>query len=181
MKILSDAYLMRLLSDGYQWPMSVLLKRYGNMVYRLVSRLLQDSDEVDDIAQEVFIKVWMKAADYDEKYKLSTWIYHIAYNLSVDCLRELDRKAVFESEYGVFSDGSLNFADPTVKDDFRKLLKIVLSKLTPSQRGVFCLSELEGLSYKEISYITGMTYDSIKSNLYLARKNIRNTLQRRYK
>lgn len=72
MRLISDIRLMELLAKGDSWPLRVLMKRYGDMVYRMAARFLCDAVAADDITQEVFIRVWRNAMDYDPTFKLST-------------------------------------------------------------------------------------------------------------
>ena len=72
---------------------------------------------------------------------------------------------------------SVPFSDPVEKEDAERLLKHALERLSPSQRTVFYLSEILGVPHDEISEITGMGYDSVKSNLYHARKNIKEMIE----
>ena len=179
MRLISDIRLMELLAKGDSWPLRVLMKRYGDMVYRMAARFLCDAVAADDITQEVFIRVWRNAMDYDPTFKLSTWLYRITYNLLVDTARREKIRMDAESDYGRLSRNTEVFVDNVDRDDFKRLFKSAIARLTPAQKAVFCLKEIEGLPQKEIAAITGMSSDSVKSNLYLARKHVRRTLEAR--
>lgn len=179
MKFLSDIQLMALLAGGFTWPMNILIKRYGDMVYRFAVRFLCDEAEAEDVSQEVFIKVWKNASSYDRTHRLSTWIYRITYNLLIDKSRDIRRRAEAMAGYKMLSSDKEDFRDKIDAEDFERLYRTIVLKLSPAQRTVFCLSEIEQMKNDEIAEVTGMTRDSVKSNLYLARKNVREMLEPR--
>ncbi len=174
---MTDAQAVRDVAKGGTRALRLLMDRYGDMVYRLVLSVLCDRDEADDVAQEVFIKVWKNASRYDPAYNFSTWVCRMAYNLSIDRLRKAGRRRRADSEQYMMRGQSVPFSDPVEKEDAERLLKHALERLRPSQRTVFYLSEILGVPHDEISEITGMGYDSVKSNLYHARKNIKEMIE----
>lgn len=141
----------------------------------LAFRLLCDQDDAKDAVQETFIKAWKNISKYKHQYKFSTWIYKIASNVCCDKLRT-ERKVskVNIADYDLHID-----ADQENLFDNKKLKELITNAtegLTPKQKLVFTLSELEELKIEEISAITGLTPAKIKSNLYLARKRIKSKI-----
>ncbi len=150
---------------------------YRQMIYTLAFRLLCDEDDAKDAAQETFIKVWQNISQYKEQYAFSTWIYRIATNVCYDIRRRARRK---NTEIDI-ADCNLYFdADQDAQLNVQQLSELIRSiteRLTPKQRVVFTLSELEGLSVEEISQITGLSAAKIKSNLYLARRYVKSKIE----
>jgi RNA polymerase sigma factor, sigma-70 family len=152
-----------------------IVEEYRQLVYVLAFRLLCDEEDARDITQEIFIKVWQNISKYNRKYKFSTWIYKIASHACYDKLRvERKMSKVNLADCELYSDG---YPDEILNNkELKKLIIGISAGLTPKQKLVFTLSDLEELEVEEISVITGMTPAKIKSNLYLARKYIKSKI-----
>lgn len=157
-----------------------LVAAYQLLVFRLSFRLLCDEDEAKDMVQETFVKVWLSLDKYQPKYSFSTWIYKIASNVCYDRLRNLR-----SSPSGYPSDvdcSELNLASgedvesALTNDQLKDLILRFTHELTPKQKLVFTLCDVEGLAVSEVETITNLSAEKIKSNLFLARKNIRNKM-----
>lgn len=163
----------------------LLIRKFRPMVFKTALRMVCDEAEAEDITQEVFIRIWKQAHRYDSRYRLSTWLYRITCNLSIDCIRK-HRFQIFRlsrrSTGAEWKDISLPMENSSEEELIRsedwRIFKEAAMKLSPKQRAVFTLKELEGLDTEEVSRITGMDADRIKSNLYLARKAIKERLSR---
>lgn len=166
-----DRLLAGLVRMGSQRALSEVMERYSDMIWRLCLRLLGDSALADDITQEVFVRFWSKAGDYRPEFSLSTWLYRIAYNMCIDELRSLSARKCPDMPSEAPRSCSPDYG--LIRRDDALLVRKALAGLSPLQRTVFILREAEGLGYDEISRITGAGYDSLKSNLYIAKKKIR--------
>ncbi|MDR1154041.1 MAG: RNA polymerase sigma factor [Bacteroidales bacterium] len=150
------------------------------LVFRLAFRLLCSEDEAKDIVQETFIRVWLHLHRYQNHTRFSTWLYRIACNLCYDRLRTMKRSQ------GAFSTGidlsewdtpdGDDVEQSVINRDLKELITALTHDLTPKQRLVFTLRDIEGLELEEVREITGMSGAKIKSNLYLARQYIRNKI-----
>lgn len=157
-----------------------LVSEYQGMVYRLTFRLLCDEDEAMDMVQETFIKIWLSLDKYDGSSRFSTWIYKIACNTCYDRLRTLQRSPSFYSSVSAPIDCNMrskeNIEDILENKELAALIFRFTQELTPKQKLVFTLRDIEGLEVSEVVIITGMTAEKIKHNLYQARKQIRNKI-----
>lgn len=176
-----DAALMTEVVLGRHEALRLIMDRYMSMVSRTSYRILCDRSDSEDVTQEVFIKVWRNAASYDARYSISTWIYRITVNLCYDRMRRRRIMGVFSIRPAVYETSAPTALSP--EEDFitKETWAIFCrasQQLSPKQRTVFTLRDLEGLSTEETSSITGMTTDQIKSNLHFARKRIRQELER---
>lgn len=156
---------------------ALLVAEYQTLVFRLAFRLLCDEDEAKDMVQETFVKVWLSLDKYQQSCRFSTWIYKIACNVCYDRLRNL-RHSPSGYPSGVdCSDLNLPSGEDVesilVNDQLKELILRFTHELTPKQKLVFTLSDVEELTVSEIENITGLSAEKIKSNLFLARKNIR--------
>lgn len=157
-----------------------LVDEYQLLVFRLAFRLLCHEDEAKDMVQETFVKVWLSLDTYREEYRFSTWIYKIASNVCYDRLRSLHHSpsgylsSMDCSELNLLSGDDADSA--LVNGQLKELILRFTHELTPKQKLVFTLSDVEGLEVSEIETITGLSAAKIKSNLFLARKTIRSKM-----
>ncbi|NJO88398.1 MAG: RNA polymerase sigma factor [Chloroflexia bacterium] len=156
-----------------------IMQEYADYLFTLAFRLLRNDEEAKDIVQETFIKVWQNINSYKKEVKLTTWMYKICINLCFDKLKSKKRKPLvyeenFENIYKSIASESL------IESLDNKQLAMVIEQLaeglTPKQQLVFVLKDIQGLESDEIEEITGLEKGQVKSNLYYARKEIRNKL-----
>ena len=164
-----DLAAFRLLVEGHQ-----------RLVFCLAFRLLCDEEEAKDIVQETFVRVWLHLHRYDYHARFSTWLYKIACNLCYDRLRAIKRlsgSATLRVDVGKLNmPVGEDLEESVMNRDLKDFITTLTYGLTPKQRLVFTLRDLEGLAMEEVREISGMTGHKIKSNLYLARKHIREKL-----
>ena len=143
-------------------------------------KMLGDTDDARDVAQESFIKVWDRIDTYKSEFKFTTWLYKIVMNTCLDRLRKRAKyNTVFKqldnqnNQYATFSsDPSTEFEEKQLVD----FVRILSSRLSHKQHSVFVLHDLEEFSQDEISKILNMPKGGVKSNLYYARKAVRQSL-----
>ena len=142
----------------------------------LAIRISGNKADAEDIVQETFIKVWEKRSSIRQAESFIPWIRKIVVNRSYDYLRSKKRSREFIDRVEYINEGliSSDSADRIVAEkEVLSLLEWIGGNLSPKQRVVFVLSEIEGMSYKEISKITGLTGSSVKSNCYHAREKVK--------
>ncbi len=169
--------------NGDKTSFRKLLEFYQPFAYATAFRLVCNEYESEEIVQEAFIRVWKNLDRFDCNMRFTTWLYKIVVNLSYDKIRTariLQNKTDFDlSNYAILNKSSAeNIESGLINRELAEIIRILTGKLTPRQKLVFTLSELEGLSVDEIKTITGLTSQKIKSNLYCARQNIREKLDR---
>ena len=158
---------------------SLLVSTFQPLVFRLAFRLLCDEDEAKDMVQETFVKVWLALGKYNGECRFSTWLYKITCNTCYDRLRSLHHSPLYnEADYSVSanisSDDNVELA--VVNKQLRELILRYTDELSPRQRLIFTLRDIEELDVPEVQIITGLSAGIIKTTLYLARKNIRNKM-----
>ncbi|WP_243346717.1 RNA polymerase sigma factor [Parabacteroides sp. FAFU027] len=158
----------------------VIVESYQAMVFSLSFRLLCNEEEAKDTVQETFLKVWMNIEKYRTDTKFSTWIYTITTNLCLDKLKSA-RYTTTGSTQPEIAERLIspeNIEQQLINSDLGKIIETLAGELSPKQRVVFTLHYLEEIDIGEIAVITGMTTDKIKSNLFLARKTIKEKLEK---
>ena len=158
-------------SDAFKY----IVSEYQQLVYSLAFKLLCNEQEAEDVTQDTFIKVWQNMSRYKQQYKFSTWIYKITSNVCYDKLRSKNKMNTIDIEnYDCFLE--LNQEELLHNKELKKLIVKLTTGLTPKQKLIFTLSDLEEMKVEEIKIITGMTSAKIKSNLYLARKYMKSKI-----
>ncbi len=152
----------------------LIVKAYQKMLYALSFRLLCDEQEAKDVCQETFIKLWENLKSYNPKYNMSTWLYRICSNLCLDRMKKTQKSVSIETlsvKIKEISDEN-NQLKLLENEDMMLLIEGLTTKLTPKQKLVFTLHYFDDLTAAEISEITGLSANKIKSNIYLARKKM---------
>ncbi len=169
-----------------------LLDEYQKLVFNTCLSFVPNSQDAEDIAQEVFVEVYSSIKRFKGNSKLSTWIYRIAMNKSLEFIRKKNAKKRFgfmQSITGTFIslDRTTYFTEfdhPGVqleRKEQQETLFNAIDKLPEAQKVVFTLHKIDGLSYKEVSEITKKSISSVESLLFRARKNLKQILAAYYK
>ena len=182
-----DAKLMLEFAKGNTSAFDQILKKYKGIVINIAYRFIQNRDEAEDIAQEVFLKVYNSARRYKPEAKFSTWIYKITVNLCLNKLRSkkhlqtvsLD-KPIFSIENEIIRENhDPAYVHPSInleKKELDLLVKEAISALPSNQRVAVILQKYEGLSYREISEIMGCSTSAVDSLLQRAKQNLKRKL-----
>jgi len=164
-----------------------LVKLCEKRVYSAIYGTLRKHEDADDIAQQVFAKVWFGIRDFDQRSSLITWIYKIAVNECYDHLRKgRVRKLVYESQFAeeewekaqnsrASADPQVTFHDSTAQRD---LIVKLLSRLGKEDRRLILLREMEGRSIEELARETGLNENTIKVKLFRARRALLHAAKR---
>ena len=156
-----------------------VVQTYRRLVFSLALKMLADEDEAKDVVQETFIRVWQKIGDYDVRRPFATWLYTIASRLCIDRIKRGRRLVPMPDDESVLH----RFAAETDNQrtlenrEWVSIVRLMVADLSPKQRLVFTLCQLEGLSSDEVEQITGLSARQVKSNLYAARQTIREQLK----
>ncbi|MFH0760926.1 MAG: sigma-70 family RNA polymerase sigma factor [Bacteroidota bacterium] len=167
---------IRLNHDGAFRKLIDQTQRYA---YETAYRITRSPEDSRDIVQEAYIRIWKNIEKFDSKGSFKYWFHSILRNLSIDWLRKQavqNSKPVRSSEIpDRQSDGS---GPDTLleRDEVNLLIRSWLPGLPKTQQKIFIMRDLEGLSIKEVEQETGLSGPSIKTNLWLARKKLRELL-----
>jgi len=132
------------------------------------------------MVQETFIRVWKHLDSFNTGLKFSTWLYTIAANQCYDKLKKAKHNYILRLEdQNMVSEfiSNENLEKTIINAELAQIISSLTSGLTPKQKLVFTLRDLEGLEIEDIQSITGLSGSKIKSNLYLARQYIRKKIE----
>ncbi|MBN1348990.1 RNA polymerase sigma factor [candidate division KSB1 bacterium] len=159
-----------------------LVDDYKDMIYRVCLRLLKNQQDAEDIAQDAFIKAFNHLSEFRAESDVSTWLYRIAVNLSLNHLRRRKRQRWLFLEFND-SDENASYADLPSPDsqqpdniyernEMQRLLNRAIDSLPESQRAPFILHKLEGLTNQKIAEIMNSSVSSVESRIHRAKRKI---------
>ena len=175
--------------EGDDEAFGMLVEQYQDKIYGYVFRMLHDSDEAEDVAQEVFIRAHQNLAGFREAASFPTWLYRIATNLAIDAARarKSRRTDTFSLDEPVETDegemrrqlpadrrGTVSQAESS---ELQRIVAEAIAQLSAKLRTVITLYDIEGLSYKEIAQVLGCPVGTVKSRLFNARNQLRDKLE----
>ncbi len=157
-----------------------LVKKYERLVFHIAGRMLDQQADLEDVCQDVFIKVYKKLPEFRREAKLSTWIGTIAYREAIDFLRKKgipsrDLQEINEIE----ANGLVELNNPeNIQTKAERIAKVkeLIADLPVIYRTVLSLYHIEELSYKEIEEITQLPAGTLKSYLHRARQLLKDRL-----
>jgi RNA polymerase sigma-70 factor (ECF subfamily) len=171
--------LIKSIRSGDRTAFRKLVAMYQQPAYRLAFRILGNEEEARDAVQETFIKIWQKIGSFDPSREFLPWMYRILANTATDRLRTLRRHETIPLEQVSQQLEIIRQQDPASLADnleLATLIKGIAGILPEKQRLVFILRDIEGLKSGEVETITELNETSVKSNLYHARKKVREYL-----
>lgn len=156
-----------------------LVKKYQKLVFTVIDRLTQNKSDVEDICQEVFIKVHKGLKSFAFYSKFSTWIARIAYLTAINYLKKMKREQTIDYPENL---DNYHFTQQTpeeitVRKDVLKYIYHLIDEMPEQFKLVFTLYHTNDFSYREIEEITGMPEGTVKGYLYRARKLLKEKLE----
>ena len=175
----ADLDLINSIQNGDVFAFERLVKRYQNPLLNFVFRLLRDRDGAEELVQEVFLRVYKAASKFKARpdAKVSSWIFKIAYNLSINEIKRRRRFAEFKT--GCARDEEKDMRQSLEPIRIRELeneITSALQKLPEGQKAALLLRVREGLTYKEISEVLNVSVPSVEALIFRARKYLREQL-----
>ncbi len=189
----TDKELVRLCRRGDERAARELVHRFERPVFSLVYRMVRDRELAEDLSQEVFVRTFNNLDRYDRSYRFSSWLFKIAYNLTVDHLRrrELPTISVHGAPDAMTAERQeatlLSLAadeeapdDRLVAKELAGELEVAIAALREDYRTAILLRHVEGRPYEEISEIMGIPLGTVKTYIFRARRELRAALSDSY-
>jgi RNA polymerase sigma-70 factor (ECF subfamily) len=181
-----DVRLMRLVGRGDTTAFEELIERHQGLVTGTVARMLGSNSDVEDIAQQVFIRVWKSAGRYVPRAKFTTWLLKITRNLVFNELRRSKRRGhvPLQSEPGAEDHHPLKDETNPAPDaslleaELQREIEEAIVQLPDSQRMALVLRRYEQLSYEQIAEVLDLSVPAVKSVLFRARTELRSRLSK---
>ncbi len=184
---LSDEDLMARVAEDDERAFTELVRRFQGRVMNLVSRVLNDRNCADDLAQEVFVRVFVHRRNYRRGSKFSTWLFTIAANLAKNEIRRRVRRRNWfslDALTEMLNDSIIQLADPTEgseagleREQLQGEVGRAIATVPEKYRLALVLRDIEGLSYEEIAEVLGVPGGTVRSRINRARSMLKRKLQ----
>jgi RNA polymerase sigma-70 factor (ECF subfamily) len=185
-RIVHDKELILRLQRGDEWAFQLMVRRFRTKIFSIAFGITLDTEESQDIMQEVFLQVYRTIGDFRGDASLATWLQRITVNRSLNWKRRWARRFKWLHVSTDSTDG-LPAAEPesdlpspetrVANAQTRQQIDKALKMLPEQARTIFVLRELEGLAYEEIAAAIGIKLGTVRSRLFHARKRLKEILQ----
>ena len=183
-----DAVLMILVKQGDRVAFTRLVEKYQQPVMNLVTRLLRDPSEAEDLAQQVFVQVFKSAARYEVSARFSTWLFTIARNLCLNEIRRRSRHPADSLDETVAGHDEQPLRQPAdtrtatapeamLKAELHAKVEEAIAALPENQRTAILLCRYEDVSYEEIARVLGVSVSATKSLIHRGREVLKARLK----
>jgi RNA polymerase sigma-70 factor (ECF subfamily) len=184
---LNHTELLQRIASADEVAFSEFYEVFKDLVYRIAYSYLQNEQEAEELTQDVFVEIHRSAKTFNGKSSVSTWVYRIAVNKSLDKLRYLKARKRFGFISSIFSVGSSLPLEDSIADtsdhgtnaDKKEDLAMLLSameRLVANQKTALILTQLEGLKGRQAAEIIGVTEKAVEGLIQRGKENLRKTL-----
>lgn len=179
----SDQELIAAVLDGSEPAFAALVDRYKDRVFRLLTRYCRDQIECEDLAQDVFLKVFRKLHTFQQESAFFTWLYRITVNAATDHISRSSyrRLRIVDDEHVLdpgTRDDSANPAAPLMANELAAVTRQIVDSLPEKFRTILVLREFEDLSYNQIADVLQIQLGTVESRLFRARQRFKEQLER---
>ena len=179
--------LIKQIAKGNELAFRQFVLDYQDRVYNTCFGYLQNQQEAEDQAQEVFIEIFRSASSFKFNSTISTWVYRIAVNKCLDYIRYQKREkrsgpeVSFDSDQPVFvADSGLTPEGELTRSERHQILWSTIKSLAENQQTALVLSAFEGLRYQEVAEVMELTKGSVESLIFRAKQNLKKALGGRF-
>lgn len=187
---MSETEIIQKLQQGNEKAFRQLVENYQKLVVNTCYGLLQNTEDAEDIAQDVFVEVFGSVGNFRADSKISTWLYRIAVNRSLNHIRDNKKRKWFQSFDDIVKEKNAQFhrqhssENPGIElENLQRanILHEAIGSLPENQKTAFTLNKYEDLSYKEIAEIMDISVASVESLIHRAKLNLQKKLYTCYK
>lgn len=158
-----------------------LYEVYAPVLYKRLLRLLKNPESVEEILQDVFLKIWNKRAEIEPEKGFKTFIYRMADNMAIDLFRKIGRDKALQLELWASSISFyLHIEEKIVDKEKTYILHEAINSLPPKRKAILIYCKLESKSYKEVAEQMGISVSTVSNQLVAAMKDVRQYLVKNY-
>jgi RNA polymerase sigma-70 factor (ECF subfamily) len=176
----SDSEWVQQAKHGSSEAFSVLVEKYRQKVFQTAMGFLHNTDDAEDLTQDIFVKVWKSLGSFDQRSAFTTWLYRIAVNMAINVVRKNKIRSfigindeVNESNYA-----NNNADDNLIRREQKAEIRRAMDKLKASQKKAFVLFYYQELNMKEVADVLNMSLKAAESLVFRARKSLQKELSR---
>ena len=175
----ADLELVRRTKAGETEAFGQLVAKYRNKIFTFVYGMVRNEHDAWDLAQEAFLTVWRSSDQFEGRSSFYTWLHTVTKNVTFSFLRRKGHRQEVELNETIPSALPGPDADYQ-RSEIRERVNAAIANLSPEQRTVLVLKELEGLEYHEIAELLNLPIGTVMSRLFYARRNLRSLLESAY-
>jgi RNA polymerase sigma-70 factor (ECF subfamily) len=177
-----DRQLIESIKAGHSEAFELLVRRKTSKVYALCYRVIGNAEDAKDISQLVFVKLWENIEKYDASYAFDTWLYRMVTNVAIDFLRSRQsRDNAVNSTLRLVRTSTEAEQNVTLqRKEIETVFAEVSSVLSPKQKTIFVMREMEDLQSSEIAKVLGCRESTVRNHLFNARKLMQEQLRKRF-
>jgi RNA polymerase sigma-70 factor (ECF subfamily) len=178
-KVPEDRELVARLRAGDAEALRIVVERYQHRIFALIYGIVRDRHEVEDVAQEVFLKVFLRIRAFDERSQFYTWLYRVAANAAKDHVKKRSRRPAqpLPDEETGLPDTGRGPGERAAAEENRLRVRQAIDALPPRYREILALREIQGLSYSEIASVLKLSIGTVESRLHRARARLKRRLE----
>lgn len=190
MKAEDEVFWINALAKGEEKALEKIYALYSVKVFNTVLSYVKNQEDAEEVHQDIFVTIYNSSSSFRQESKVSTWVYRIAVNKSLDFLRKRNsakRTGIFTSLYkkdsGDLAYEATDFVHPGIKmeqTENAKILFCIIDTLPENQKTAFILTQIEELSQKEAAAIMNTSRKAVESLLQRAKSNLKNELEKLY-
>lgn len=187
---MTDFELFEKFQQNPEAGLELAYKKYGKRVYNTIFNLVQDVHEAEEITQDVFVKFYRSFAEFNQDAKISTWIFRIGVNASLDALRRRKRKKNVQrfTRFFIPEVDNERIEDKKItspigaleSSELSEILLNAIDQLPESQKSAFVLVKVQGMSYPEAAEVMQKSLSSVESLLVRANRRLKELLSAFY-
>jgi RNA polymerase sigma-70 factor (ECF subfamily) len=177
-----DRHLVEQIRQGDDGAFEMLVRRKTSKVYGLCYRVIGNAEDAKDISQLVFLKLWENLEKYDPQFAFDTWLYRMVTNVAIDFMRnKQSRDNAVNSNLRLVKTSVEPEQTITVqRKEVESVFNAISNVLSPKQKTIFVMSEMEDLRSSEIAKILGCRESTVRNHLFNARKLMQQQLKKRF-
>jgi RNA polymerase sigma-70 factor (ECF subfamily) len=173
-----DTHLIRRIAAGNKLAMQLLYKRHNVRLFRFALRFTRNKATAEDLVQEVFLDVWRKAAEFNGRSEVSTWLLAIVRNKALSVLRHRSADQLDDDAAACIADPADTPEMALRKEHTRSIIRKCLTQLSPAHHEIIDLVYYHGRSIEDVVKVVGIPGNTVKTRMFYARKHLAELLCR---
>jgi RNA polymerase sigma-70 factor (ECF subfamily) len=174
-----EIQLVKEFKEGDTKAFKSLFEIYHERLYSFLFKILRSKEDVEEIVQETFLKVWENRENFWEDYPFEALLFRIARNASLNYHRKKVNRLVFENHLNFFTKPSVSPADEYLLfQETQEIIETILNGLPPKRKEIFLLQKVDGLSRQEIADKLGISVITVDHQLFKANKYVKDKFQK---
>lgn len=177
-EVANEALTVQRVKDGDEQAYALIVRAYQRRIFYFIRGMIRNNEDAEDLTQEVFVKAFFNIRTLKSAASFKSWLFRIAYNLTLDFIRKKRPKVVDTEEH--LRESYIDSSNPKhelTREYKRSHVRQCLDMLTEQQRNILVLCDLEGLSYQEIAAALDIPFGTVQSRIFYARRKLKEFLE----